>query len=218
MAPDEQPNPSQDMLKQLWSTMERFGMAAGKMPAQMLGMPTVPMPGGLAESQVAAIVGAIRAQRSGITNMRANLDAYEQQLVVMEQLIEPLEAMTCSWPRPEEDHGLTSSRRYSRSAANPTSPGAVRPDRRGDRGPQHIGEEPLRLLAGRPDHDHAQLVADPADPACLQAVGFAVNVAHMASNVAMSVKGGVPIAIQVMVSSCGPCDPCGRTDNVRNRA
>ena len=97
MAPDEQPNPSQDMLKQLWSTMERFGMAAGKMPAQMLGMPTVPMPGGLAESQVAAIVGAIRAQRSGITNMRANLDAYEQQLVVMEQLLEPLEAMTRSW-------------------------------------------------------------------------------------------------------------------------
>jgi hypothetical protein len=102
MAPDEQPNPSQDMLKQLWSTMERFGMAAGKMPAQMLGMPTVPMPGGLAESQVAAIAGAIRAQRSGITNMRANLDAYEQQLVVMEQLIEPLEAMTHSWAQAEK--------------------------------------------------------------------------------------------------------------------
>jgi len=54
-------NPSQDLFKQFWSTMERMGMTAGKMPAQMLGMPAVPMPGGLAESQVAAIVGAIRA-------------------------------------------------------------------------------------------------------------------------------------------------------------
>jgi hypothetical protein len=95
-------NPSQDLFKQFWSTMERMGMTAGKMPAQMLGMPTVPMPGGLAESQVAAIVGAIRAQRSGITNMRANLDAYEQQLVVMEQLLEPLEAMTRTWAETEK--------------------------------------------------------------------------------------------------------------------
>ena len=95
-------NPSQDLFKQFWSTMERMGMTAGKMPAQMLGMPAVPMPGGLAESQVAAIVGAIRAQRSGIANMRANLDAYEQQLVVMEQLMEPLEAMTRTWAETEK--------------------------------------------------------------------------------------------------------------------
>ena len=95
-------NPSQDLFKQFWSTMERMGMTAGKMPAQMLGMPMVPMPGGLAEAQVAAIVGAIRAQRSGITNMRANLDAYEQQLVVMEQLLEPLEAMTRTWAETEK--------------------------------------------------------------------------------------------------------------------
>jgi hypothetical protein len=95
-------NPSQDLFKQFWSTMERMGMTAGKVPAQMLGMPAVPMPGGLAEAQVAAIVGAIRAQRSGITNMRANLDAYEQQLVVMEQLLEPLEAMTRTWAETEK--------------------------------------------------------------------------------------------------------------------
>jgi hypothetical protein len=95
-------NPSQDLFKQFWSTMERMGMAAGKMPAQMLGMPSVPLPGGLAESQVAAIVGAIRAQRSGIANMRATLDAYEQQLVVMEQLLEPLEAMTRTWAQAEK--------------------------------------------------------------------------------------------------------------------
>jgi hypothetical protein len=68
----------------------------------MLGVPAVPMPGGLAESQVAAITGAIRAQRSGIANMRANLDAYEQQLVVMEQLLEPLEAMTRTWAETEK--------------------------------------------------------------------------------------------------------------------
>ena len=94
-------NPSQDLFKQFWSTMERMGMTAGRMP-QMLGMPSVPLPGGLAESQVAAIVGAIRAQRSGIANMRATLDAYEQQLVVMEQLLEPLESMTRTWAQAEK--------------------------------------------------------------------------------------------------------------------
>jgi hypothetical protein len=101
----DRPNPPQDLLNQLWSTMERLGAAAGQMPgmaAQAMGMPTVPMPGGLAAGQVAAIVSAIRAQRSSIATMRANLDAYEQQLVVMEQLLEPLEKMTRSWAQAEK--------------------------------------------------------------------------------------------------------------------
>ena len=105
MARDEQPKPPQDLLNQLWSTMERLGAAAGQVPgmtAAAMGMPTVPMPGGLAAGQIAAITGAIRAQRSGIATMRANLDAYEQQLVVMEQLLEPLEAMTRSWAQAEK--------------------------------------------------------------------------------------------------------------------
>src|SRR4051794_28912946 len=46
--------------------------------------------------------------------------------------------------------------------------------------------------------------------------GSPSKVAHTASNVAMSVKGGVPMAIQVMVSSCCPVARVGRTDNVRN--
>ncbi len=44
--------------------------------------------------------------------MRANLDAYEQQLAVMEQMLEPLEEMTqVVGAGREADHGLTSSRR-----------------------------------------------------------------------------------------------------------
>jgi hypothetical protein len=103
---DDRPkNQPQDLLNQLWTTMERLGAAAGQMPAttaKMMGMPTVPMPGGLAAGQIAAIAGAIRAQRSGIANMRANLDAYEQQLVVMEQMLEPLEEMTKTWADAEK--------------------------------------------------------------------------------------------------------------------
>ncbi len=102
MARDDQPNLPQELLTQLWTTMERLGAAAGQMPAQMLGVPPVPMPGGLAAGQVAAIVGAIRAQRSSITTMRTSLDAYEQQLVVMEQLLEPLETMTRTWAQTEK--------------------------------------------------------------------------------------------------------------------
>ena len=105
MADENRRNQPQDLLNQLWTTMERLGAAAGQMPgmtAKMLGMPTVPMPGGLAAGQMSAIAGAIRAQRSGIATMRANLDAYEQQLVVMEQMLEPLEEMTRSWAEAEK--------------------------------------------------------------------------------------------------------------------
>jgi hypothetical protein len=106
MPRDERPdNQPQDLLNQLWSTMERLGAAAGQMPgvtAKMMGMPTVPMPGGLAAGQISAIAGAIRAQRSGIGTMRANLDAYEQQLAVMEQMLEPLEEMTRNWAQVEK--------------------------------------------------------------------------------------------------------------------
>jgi hypothetical protein len=108
MASDDQPGMPQDLLAQLRVTLERLGVAAGQMPgmaakttAQMFGMPTVPLPGGLAAGQVAAIVGAIRTQRSTVETMRTSLDAYEQQLIVLEQLLEPLEAMTKSWAQAE---------------------------------------------------------------------------------------------------------------------
>jgi hypothetical protein len=111
MPSDEQPGMPQDLLTQLRVTLERLGAVAGQMPgmarttAQSLGLPVAPMPGGLAAGQVAAIVGAIRAQRSTVDAMRTSLDAYEQQLVVLEQLLEPLEAMTKSWAQAER--GIT---------------------------------------------------------------------------------------------------------------
>ncbi len=113
MASDDQPGMPQDLLTQLRVTLERLGALAGQMPgigmarttAQSLGLPVPPMPGGLAAGQVAAIVGAIRAQRSSVTTMRTSLDAYEQQLVVLEQLLEPLETMTNSWAQAER--GIT---------------------------------------------------------------------------------------------------------------
>jgi hypothetical protein len=112
MASDEQPGMPPDLLAQLRATLERMGVVAGQMPgiaanttAQMFGMPTVPLPGGLAAGQMAAIVGAIRTQRSTVETMRTSLDAYEQQLIVLEQLLEPLEAMTKSWAQAER--GIT---------------------------------------------------------------------------------------------------------------
>jgi hypothetical protein len=107
MAPEDpqQPRLPQDLLAQFRETMERLGAAAGHVPgmtAEMFGLPTVPMPGGLAAGQVAAIVGAIRAQRSSMETMRASLDAYEQQLAVLEQLLEPLEKVTKSWAQAEK--------------------------------------------------------------------------------------------------------------------
>ena len=80
MADEKRSNQPQDLLNQLWTTMERLGAAAGQMPGAT----------------------AIRAQRSGIATMRANLDAYEQQLAVMEQMLEPLEEITKSWAEAEK--------------------------------------------------------------------------------------------------------------------
>lgn len=105
MARDDAAKLPQDLMAQFRETLERLGAVAGQMPgvtAQMLGMPTVPMPGGLAAGQVSAIVGAIRAQRSSITTMRTSLDAYEQQLKVLEELMGPLETMTKSWAHAEK--------------------------------------------------------------------------------------------------------------------
>lgn len=105
MASDDQPGMPLDLLTQLRVTLERLGAATmpgmARTTAQSLGLPVPPMPGGLAAGQVAAIVGAIRAQRSSVTTMRTSLDAYEQQLVVLEQLLEPLETMTKSWAQAE---------------------------------------------------------------------------------------------------------------------
>jgi hypothetical protein len=96
-------NPSQDLFKQFWSTMETHGHDGGQDAcAECWGCRRCRCRAASPSRQVAAIVGAIRAQRSGITNMRANLDAYEQQLVVMEQLMEPLEAMTRTWAETEK--------------------------------------------------------------------------------------------------------------------
>ena len=105
MARDEQPNLPYDLLSQLRTTLERMSQIPGMgmaQTAQMFGVPPVPMPGGLAAGQVAAIVGAIRAQRASIATMRTSLDAFEQQLIVLEQLMEPLESMTKTWAQTEK--------------------------------------------------------------------------------------------------------------------
>lgn len=108
--PDER-SESRLLLDQLRSTLERLTTLAGRTPdlaqsaAQMLGVPAVPAPGRLAAEQVAAVAGAVRAQRSSVAALRASLDAFEQQLAVLEELLEPLESLSRTWASVE--HRLT---------------------------------------------------------------------------------------------------------------
>ena len=71
------------------------------MPRRCWGCRRCRCPAASPSRQVAAIVGRHPRPAQRHHHMRANLDAYEQQLVVMEQLMEPLEAMTRSWAQTE---------------------------------------------------------------------------------------------------------------------
>lgn len=104
---DKKPEVPLDLVSQLRGALERLtavtmsvpGIAAAQAAAftPALGLPSLPTPGGLTASQIAAIAGTVRAQRSSIAALRTSLDAFDQQLDVLEQLLGPLESIASTW-------------------------------------------------------------------------------------------------------------------------
>jgi hypothetical protein len=76
------------------------GLAQG---ASRLSLPALPSPpGAMSAAQLRAIAQAVRAQRTSISAIRDQLDAFDQQLAVFERIMGPLVEWSGTWARLEE--------------------------------------------------------------------------------------------------------------------
>lgn len=60
-------------------------------------LPSLPRPASLSAAQLTAITSTVTAQRSSIEAMQAQLRAFDEQLVVMERILEPLTEWATVW-------------------------------------------------------------------------------------------------------------------------
>ncbi|WP_324278109.1 hypothetical protein [Blastococcus brunescens] len=59
----------------------------------------------MSAAQVGAVATTVRAQRQSIAAMRAQLDAFDQQLAVFERILDPLEEWSATWAQLEKAVG-----------------------------------------------------------------------------------------------------------------
>ncbi len=122
MADNEQSTPGmaaglvQDFIAQLRTVTEgleglagfgaRRGLAPGTFPLSgalsSLAPGTFPLPGALSAAQLTAISGSLAAQRRSIEALKAQLSSFDEQLVVLEQLLGPLTEWSRTWAELEE--------------------------------------------------------------------------------------------------------------------
>jgi hypothetical protein len=77
------------------------GSATSRLPLPALPSP----PGAMSAAQLRAVKEMVTAQRSSIAAMRAQLDAFDQQLAVFERILDPLVEWSSTWARLEEAVG-----------------------------------------------------------------------------------------------------------------
>lgn len=77
------------------------GSATSRLPLPALPSP----PGAMSAAQLRAVKEMVTAQRSSIAAMRAQLDAFDQQLAVFERILDPLVEWSGTWARLEEAVG-----------------------------------------------------------------------------------------------------------------
>jgi hypothetical protein len=94
-----------EFVSQLRGFTDRARSLAGAVPSK-LHLPALPSPpGAMSAAQLRAVAQTVSAQRMSIAAMRAQLDAFDQQLAVFERLIDPLVEWSASWARLEEAVG-----------------------------------------------------------------------------------------------------------------
>jgi hypothetical protein len=74
-------------------------LARGRVP---LTPGSYPLPGALSASQTKALAESIAAQRRSIEALKAQLSAFDEQLVTLEQLLGPLAEWSRAWADVEE--------------------------------------------------------------------------------------------------------------------
>src|SRR5687768_12963902 len=76
------------------------------LPSAVPGRPSLPSlpspPGAMSAAQLKAIAGAIRAQRTSMAAMRAQLEAFDDQMAVFERILDPLVEWSTTWARLEQ--------------------------------------------------------------------------------------------------------------------
>ncbi|HZB18708.1 MAG TPA: hypothetical protein VE463_02630 [Blastococcus sp.] len=94
-----------EFVNQLRAFSERARSVAGAVPSR-LPLPALPSPpGAMSAAQVGAIAQTVRAQRESISAIRAQLDAFDQQLGVFERILDPLVEWSASWAQLEKAVG-----------------------------------------------------------------------------------------------------------------
>jgi hypothetical protein len=95
----------EEFVHQLRGFTERARTVAGAVPGK-LHMPALPSPpGAMSAAQLKAIAQTVTAQRQSIAAIRAQLDAFDEQLGVFERILEPLVEWSSTWARLEEAVG-----------------------------------------------------------------------------------------------------------------
>jgi hypothetical protein len=77
----------------------------------------LPLPGTISAAQLKSISDAIAAQRRSIEALKGQLSAFDQQLAVLEQILDPLAQWSGKWAELEER--LLSAHRSPKGEAHP---------------------------------------------------------------------------------------------------
>src|SRR3954464_14772598 len=94
-----------EFVNQLRGFTDRARSLAGAVPSK-LSLPSLPSPpGAMSAAQLRAVAQTVTAQRQSIAAMRAQLDAFDQQMAVFERILDPLVEWSAPWARLEEAVG-----------------------------------------------------------------------------------------------------------------
>jgi hypothetical protein len=90
-----------EFVQQLRGFSDRARSIAGNVPSK-LHLPALPSPpGAMSAAQLRAIARTVSAQRQSMAAMRAQLEAFDEQLAVFERLLDPLVEWSATWARLE---------------------------------------------------------------------------------------------------------------------
>jgi len=95
------PRPVRDLISQLRGVAEGLAGLTGlsgfaeSFPA-VPGLPSLPRPAALSAAQLSAVTSTVAAQRRSIEAMQAQLQAFDEQLGVMEKILEPFTEWTAT--------------------------------------------------------------------------------------------------------------------------
>ena len=94
-----------EFVNQLRSFTDRARSIAGVVPSK-LSLPALPSPpGAMSAAQLRAVAQTVQAQRKSIAAMQSQLEAFDQQMAVVERILDPLVEWSSTWARLEEAVG-----------------------------------------------------------------------------------------------------------------